>query len=58
MRTARWGLTYDLLARTAVVCDLLSLRAAKFLRAGGKRFVEVVLLTGALHVLVVIHFGG
>ena len=48
-------MTYNLLAHTAVVRDLLSLRTSKFLRTGSEGFIDVVLLTCTLRV-VVVHF--
>lgn len=49
-----WEMTYNLLAHCTVVCDLLSLRTAELLCAGGKGFVEVVLLTRTLRIVVVV----
>lgn len=56
MRIARRWVAHNLLAHATIVCDLLSLRAAEFLCASVEGFVEVVLLTSTLRV-VVVHVG-
>lgn len=58
-REDNWkGGTYDLLAHPAIIRDFLALRAAKLLRAGCERLVEIVLLaTGSGVVVRVVHLG-
>ena len=49
--------THNLLARAAVIRDLLALRAAEFLCARREGFVKIVLLTGTSVVVGVVHGG-